>query len=90
MSVPGVRVRVFGWSETWRVAPARSDGGWKFRIVLARDSAPGRATPPFLRRTSWEADDLAAGLASIKEEIRRDAAAARKRAFLVDEEPGDL
>jgi hypothetical protein len=90
MSTPGFRVRVFGWSETWRVAPARSGSGWTFRIVLARDSAPGRAVPPFLHHTSWEDGNLAKGLAAIKDEIRRDASAARKRAFLVDEGPEDV
>jgi hypothetical protein len=84
---PGVRLRVFGWSETWRVVPSRTGEGWEFRIALAADSAPGRQVPPFLRQTHWAADDLARGLESVKAEIRRDAAAARKRAFLVDEDP---
>ena len=84
---PGFRVRVFGWSETWRVAPTRTETGWDFRLELARDSAPGRSAPPFLKRTQWTADELAAGLESIRAEIRRDAEAMRKRAFLVDEDP---
>ena len=84
---PGFRVRVFGWSETWRVAPGRTDTGWEFHLVLATDSAPGRNAPPFLERTHWTADDLAAGLESIRVEIRQAAETMRKRAFLVDEDP---
>lgn len=83
---PGFRVRVFGWSETWRVAPTPAGGGWRLAVVLAPDSAPGRAVPPFLQRTEWNAPDLQAGLALAKEEIRRDAEAVRKRAFIVDED----
>ena len=86
---PGVRLRVFGWPETWRVIPEQTDEGWRFRIALAPDS-PGRATPPFLERTEWTSSDLSAGLALIKDEIRERAAFLRKRAFLVDEEPEDL
>jgi hypothetical protein len=84
---PGFRVRVFGWSETWRVAPGKTDTGWEFHLVLAEDSAPGRSAPPFLKRTHWTADELAAGLESIRTEIRCDAEALRKRVFLVDEDP---
>lgn len=86
---PGVRVRIFGWPETWRVIPQRHGDGWRFRIALAKGS-PGRATPPFLERTEWTAPDLPDGLAMIKEEIRERAARVRRRAFLVDEEPEDL
>ncbi len=84
---PSFRVRVFGWSETWRVAPAKTDTGWEFHLSLASDSAPGRSAPPFLKRTHWTADHLEEGLESIRAEIRRDAEAVRKRVFLVDEEP---
>ena len=84
---PSGVLRVFGWSETWRVAPGRTETGWEFHLVLAADSAPGRSAPPFLKRTHWTADELAAGLESIRMEIRRDAEAMRKRAFLVDEDP---
>ena len=83
-------MRVFGWSETWRVAIDGDDDGWRFRIALAPDSTPGRDVPPFLRRTDWEADDLEEGLAAVKADIRRDAEAVRKRVFLVDEGPDDL
>jgi hypothetical protein len=86
---PGFRVRVFGWSETWRVAPSQGPGGWVFRITLAPDSAPGREVPPFLNKARWTAEDLARGLRTVKDEIRRDAEAARKRAFLVDEDAGE-
>ena len=54
---PGVRVRVFGWSETWRVVPERDGERWRFRIVLDARST-GRAAPPFLERTEWTADEL--------------------------------
>ena len=86
---PGVRVRVFGWPETWRVIPEPTAEGWRFRITLAKGS-PGRAKPPFLERTEWASDDLPGGLDLVKDEIRERAARARKRAFLVDEEPEDL
>ena len=69
--------------------PERGESGWTFRLVLARGSV-GRAKPPFLERTTWEAPDLPDGLARVKEEIRKRADLARKRAFLVDEEPEDL
>jgi hypothetical protein len=87
--VPGVRVRVFGWPETWRVVPEPTDDGWRFRLVLAPGSS-GRAAPPFVERTEWTAPDLPGGLALVKDEIRELAERARKRAFLVDEEPEDL
>jgi len=83
----GFPVRVFGWSETWRVAPATTQTGWEFHLVLAGDSAPGRSAPPFLKRTHWIADDLEKGLESIREEIRHSAETMRKRVFLVDEDP---
>ena len=82
---PGVRVRVFGWSETWRVVPERDGERWRFRIVLDARST-GRAAPPFLERTEWTADELVGGLDEVKAEIRSQAEAARRRAFLVDEE----
>lgn len=82
---PGFRLRVFGWSETWRVAPEETETGWKFRISLAPDSVPGREVPPFLRQTEWSAASLDQGMALAKEEIRRDAETVRKRAFIVDE-----
>jgi len=85
-AVPGFRVRVFGWPETWRVVPASAGGRWRFTLILARGSA-GRTAPPFLSRTEWEADELADGLATVKEEIRDLAARVHRRAFLVDEEP---
>jgi hypothetical protein len=88
-SVPGFRVRVFGWPETWRVAPARAGARWSFSLALAPGSA-GRISPPFLTRTAWEADEIADGLAFIKEEIRDRAGLTQRRVFLVDEEPEDL
>jgi len=87
--IPGVRLRVFGWPETWRVVPARRDPGWSFRIVLLPET-PGRALPPFLTRADWTHADLAEGLRAVKDDIRRQAETARRRAFLVDEEPEDL
>lgn len=87
--VPGFRVRVFGWPETWRVAPAPRGAHWRFRIEPAPGS-PGRIAPPFLGRTEWTAEHLPDGLASIKEEIRELAAKAHLRVFLVDEEAEDL
>ena len=82
---PGFRLRVFGWSETWRVAPTRTEQGWSLHILLAPDSVPGRAVPPFLQQTEWTGTDLVQVLALAKDEIRRDAEALRKRAFIVDE-----
>ena len=87
--VPGFRVRVFGWPETWRVMPRQVGGRWSFSLVLAPRSA-GRAAPPFLARTEWEAPEIADGLALIKDEIRDRAELAQRRVFLVDEEPEDL
>jgi len=87
--IPGFRVRVFGWSETWRVKPVQEGGGWRFSLVLAPGSA-GRTSPPFLPRTEWEATEIADGLALIKDEIRARAELAQRRVFLVDEEPEDL
>ena len=84
---PGFRVRVFGWSETWRVAPRETHTGWEFHLELAPDSAPGRDAPPFLHQTHWTSKELEAGLESIKAEVRHNAEAMRKRAFLVDEDP---
>jgi len=69
--------------------PAREGAGWAFSIVLAPGSS-GRAAPPFLARTRWEAVDIADGLALIKDEIRDRAGLAQRRVFLVDEEPEDL
>jgi hypothetical protein len=86
---PGFRVRVFGWPETWRVAPAPDGAAWRFEIRLAPGS-PGRAVPPFLSRTEWSAIRLLDGLASIKAEIRERAGRASRRVFLVDEEPEDV
>ena len=86
---PGVRLRVFGWSETWRIIPEPAGNGWSFRIGLDTRSF-GREVPPFLEVTEWTAGDLSEGLARIKEEIRQRAAFARKRAFMVDEESEDL
>jgi hypothetical protein len=71
------------------VAPVREGGGWILSIVLAPGSA-GRAAPPFLARTRWEAAEIADGLALAKDEIRERAALAQRRVFLVDEEPEDL
>ena len=50
-----------------------------FDLVLAGDSAPGRSAPPFLQRTHGTADELAAGLESIRAEIRHAAEAMRKQ-----------
>ncbi|MGD8376567.1 MAG: hypothetical protein PVF68_10550 [Acidobacteriota bacterium] len=87
--LPGLRLRVFGWPETWRVIPEPCDDGYRFHVRLERGS-PGRATPPFLERTEWRAPELRGGLAAVKEEIRERAALARKRAFLVDETEEDI
>lgn len=87
--LPGVRLRVFGWPETWRVIPERCPGGFRFHVRLERGS-PGRAAPPFLERTEWRAPELQGGLTAVKEEIRERATLARKRAFLVDETEEDL
>ncbi len=81
----GFRLRVFGWPETWRLAPAQTETGWNFRILPAPDSVPGREVPPFLRQTEWTASRLDEGIAMAKQEIRRDAEAVRKRVFIVDE-----
>lgn len=86
---PGVRLRVFGWPETWRVVPRATEDGWEFRLELAAGST-GRDRPPFLERSEWTAPDLPDGLALVKDEIRRRAVGARKRAFLVDEDDEDL
>jgi hypothetical protein len=85
--IQGFRLRVFGWSETWRIAPRKTDHGWEFHLALAADSAPGRDAPPFLHQTHWTSNELEAGLEAIKAEIRHNAEAMRKRAFLVDEDP---
>jgi hypothetical protein len=69
--------------------PVRVGAGWTFSIALAPGSS-GRAAPPFLARTSWEAAEIADGLALIKDEIRDRAGLAQRRVFLVDEEPEDL
>ena len=87
--IPGVRVRVFGWPETWRIVPQPFDRRFSFRIELAKDST-GRPVPPFLDRTEWIADDLDEALSKIKEEIRDRAQLANRRAFMVDEQPEDL
>ena len=87
--ITGVRVRVFGWSETWRIVPEPVGDRWTFRIGLIEGST-GMAAPQFLERTEWTDEDRARGLARIKEEIRERAELANRRAFMVDEEPEDL
>jgi len=87
--IPGVRLRVFGWPETWRIVPQSFHSRWSIRIQLAEDSS-GRPVPPFLDRSEWIADDLDDALSKIKEEIRNLAQMANRRAFMVDEEPEDL